>query len=62
MYGLDLTKKCDTTGLLYGAQTEATVKEIVAYLEKTFCGTIALEVAHVQVSVTYDVFMMSLIM
>ena len=62
MYGLDLTKKCNTTGLVYGVQTEATIKEIVAYLEKTFCGTMALEVAHLQVSVMYDVIVMSLIM
>ena len=48
-YGLDLTKKYDTTGLVYGIKGEATAKEIVAYLERTFCGTIALEVAHVQV-------------
>lgn len=51
LYGLDLAKKFDTTGLVYGMNTEATVEEIIAYLEKTFCGTIALEVAHVQVSV-----------
>ena len=49
IYGLDLTKKYDTAGLVYGIKSEATAKEIVAYLERTFCGTIALEVAHVQV-------------
>ena len=55
VYGLDLTKKYNTTGLMYGIRTEATVTEIVSYLERTFCGTIALEVAHVQVSIVYDV-------
>ena len=54
-YGLNPTKKYDTTGLVYGIETEATVEEIVSYLERTFCGTIALEVAHVQVSIVYDI-------
>ena len=49
IYGLDLTKKYNTAGLVYGIESEATVKEIVTYLERTFCSTIALEVAHVQV-------------
>ena len=49
IYGLDLTKKYNTAGLVYGIKSEATVEEIVAYLERTFCGTMALEVAHVQV-------------
>ena len=53
-YGLDLTKKYNTSGLLYGINSEATVKEIVSYLERTFCGSIALEVAHVQVSSVID--------
>ena len=49
LFGLDLTRKYNTTGLVYGIKSEATVQEIIAYLERTFCGTIALEVAHVQV-------------
>jgi len=55
IYGLDFTKRYDTTGLIYGLKTEATVEEIIAYLKKTFSSTIALEVAHVQVSITDDV-------
>ena len=49
LFGLDLAKKYNTTGLVYGIKKKATVQEIIAYLERTFCGTIALEVAHVQV-------------
>jgi len=49
-FGLEAGGRYWTNGLVYGlGKDEASLEEIIDYLERTYCGVIALEVSQVMV-------------